>query len=334
MNICVLGAGAWGTAFALHLVRLGHTVTLVPRRFEHAIALGEQRENSDYLPGFRFPENLQIGFELKPVLMEADVAVLASPVVGIREWCERIQAGRGSARALRLVLSLAKGVEIGTYKTPSAIASEILGDLEVGTVTGPSNAEEVAAGKPTALLLATSRHSDFADAVQAGMSGPSLRLYTSDALVGAELGGGLKNVYAIAAGMSDGLGLGDNAKAALLTRALAEMIRIGRSLGTRDQTFMGLSGYGDLVATCYGSWSRNRSFGQQIGEGATPQQALEGRRTVVEGHRTCESVHQLCLEKGIQAPILEQVHAVLYEGREPREALSALMNRTLRREFD
>lgn len=332
MNFSVLGAGAWGTAMALHLVRCGHTVTLVPRRFEMAIELGARRENRDYLPGHPFPESLQIGYELEPVLMETEVIVLASPVVGIRAWCKRVKESCGGARSLKLLLSLAKGFEPETHRTPAQIAQDVIPDVEVGTVTGPSNAAEVAAGNPTALLLATNHHSAFADGVQVAMSSSALRLYTSDDLLGAEFGGGLKNIYAIAAGMSDGLGLGDNAKAALLTRALAEMIRVGQTLGARSSTFVGLSGYGDLVATCYGDWSRNRQFGQRMGEGVSAEELLSGRRTVVEGYRTTESVFQLCSEKQIEAPILEQVHAVLFRGCSPNEGLAALMGRNLKRE--
>lgn len=332
MNISVLGAGAWGTAIAIHLVRLGHAVTLVPRRFEFALDLGGRRENRDYLPGFPFPEALQVGFELPPVLMETGLIILACPVAGVRAWAERIRDSLAGARQLRLVLSLAKGMEPVTHLTPSRIVREVLPGLDVGTLTGPSHAAEVAEGRPTALVLATGRHDAFADAVQAAMSSPSLRIYTSDDLVGAELGAAIKNVYAIAAGLCDGLKLGDNAKASLVTRVLAEMGRIGESLGARPLTFVGLSGFGDLVATCYGSWSRNHEFGQRLGEGHSVEELLSGRRTVVEGYGTTESLQGLCVERAIDAPILAQIHAVLYRGRKPADGLAALMNRELKRE--
>lgn len=332
MNISVLGAGAWGTAMALHLLRGGHTVTLVPRRFEMALELGGTRENRDYLPGFPFPESLQIGSELLPVLMECELIILACPVIGVREWSERIRRSLDAARELKLIVSLAKGIERGSHLTPCRMIKEILPELPTGTLTGPSHAAEVAEGRPTALVLATQTHDAFAEAVQSALSGPALRVYTTDDLAGAELGGALKNVYAIAAGMSDGLRLGDNAKAALLTRILAEAIRIGDALGARPQTFVGLSGFGDLVATCYGPWSRNHEFGRGIGAGQTVDELLAGRRTVVEGYGTTESLHSLCRDRAINAPILEQVHAILYDGRKPAEGLAALMQRELKRE--
>jgi glycerol-3-phosphate dehydrogenase (NAD(P)+) len=333
MNISVLGAGAWGTAIALHLVRLGHTVTLVPRRFEFALEIGAQRENRDYLPGFRFPDSLQIGFELAPVLMETELIILGCPVAGVREWSERIRDSLGGARALRLVLSLAKGIEPRTHLTPCRIVREFLPNIGVGTLTGPSHAAEVAEGRPTALVLATDGHDPFADDVQAAMSNGALRIYTSDDLAGAELGGAMKNVYAIAAGLCDGLKLGDNAKAALVTRVLAEMIRIGEALGARPITFVGLSGFGDLVATCYGAWSRNHEFGRGLGEGRSIDELLTGRRTVVEGYRTTQSLYNLCAKQMIDAPILAQVHAILFEGRKSADGLAALMSRELKREM-
>jgi glycerol-3-phosphate dehydrogenase (NAD(P)+) len=168
--------------------------------------------------------------------------------------------------------------------------------------------------------------------VQAAVSGPTLRLYTSDDLPGVEYGGSLKNIYAIAAGCCDGLRLGDNAKAALIIRALTEMVRVGTALGARPETFYGLSGAGDLVATCYGDWSRNREFGHRLGEGRTAIELLTGRRTVVEGYKTTESFCGLCVERGINAPILTEVHRILFEGKRPADALSALMNRELKRE--
>ncbi|BET66099.1 NAD(P)H-dependent glycerol-3-phosphate dehydrogenase [Opitutales bacterium ASA1] len=332
MNICVFGAGAWGTALALHLVRLGHTVTLVPRRFEAALELGSTRENRDYLPGTTFPDSLQIGFEVAPVLMECEMLVLACPMAGLRGWCDRVRPALAEARRLGLVVSLAKGLEPGTHHTPSRIVEDLLPGVRVAALTGPSHAAEVASGHPTALVLATHGHSTAADEAQAALSGPGLRVYTSDDLRGAELGGALKNVYAIAAGICDGLALGDNAKAALVTRIIAEVVRIGDILGARPRTFMGLSGVGDLVATCYGPWSRNREFGQGVGAGRSVAELLAGRKTVVEGYRTTESLWSLCREHAIEAPILEEIHAILYAGRSPREGLAALMGRGLKRE--
>lgn len=332
MNFVVLGAGAWGTAMALHLARQGQSVALLPRRFEQAMTLSSTRENADYLPGHRLPPDLQIGHELRPVLMEAEVVLLASPMAGLREWAQQLQASRDLATRLRLVASLAKGIEPGTHLRASEVIAQLVPGVDVGALTGPSNAAEVASGRPTALVLATPRHDAFADAVQAALSGPTLRVYTSDDLAGAELGGALKNIYAIAAGASDGLGLGDNAKAALLTRATAELVRLGGALGAKPETFFGLSGLGDLMATCYGPWSRNHEFGLQLGRGAAPAPLLAHRKTVVEGYKTTESMWSLCRARGLDAPVLEQMHAILFGGKKPAEALAALMGRELKRE--
>ena len=333
MNIVVVGAGAWGTAFALHLSRLGHTVTLAPRRFEQALALASSRENPDYLPGHRLPSSIQLGHELAPVLMEAELVLLACPSLALRETCERIQAARGPATALRLVVSLAKGLELGTHLRPSEVMAAALPGLPVGTLSGPTNAAEVAAGKPCAMVLAASGADEaMLSAVQAALSGPTLRVYRGDDVAGVEFGGCLKNIYAIAAGCGDGLRLGDNAKAALLTRALAEMVRVGVALGAKAETFYGLGGFGDLVATCTGAWSRNRTFGQHLGEGQKADALLAASKSVVEGYRTTRSFFELVRERGIEAPILAETHAILYAGKPPAEALAALMGRELKRE--
>ncbi len=333
MNIVVVGAGAWGTAFALHLSRLGHTVTLAPRRFEQALTLASTRENADYLPGFSLPQSIQIAHELVPVLMEAEVVLLACPSQALRETCERVQAARSLATQLRLVVSLAKGLELGTHLRPTEVMAATLPGLGVGSLTGPTNAAEVAAGKPSAMVLAASGCEEaFLAEVQAALSGPTLRVYLGDDVAGVEFGGCLKNVYAIAAGCVDGLRLGDNAKAALLTRALAEMVRVGGALGAKAETFYGLGGFGDLVATCTGAWSRNRTFGQHLGEGQKAAALIAGSKSVVEGYRTTKSFFELVSERGIDAPILAETHAILYAGKPPAEALAALMGRELKRE--
>ena len=332
MNFCVIGAGAWGTAFSLHLLRLGHAVTLVPRRLEQASMLASARANTDYLPGFPLPLNLRIGQELKSVLGEVEILLLACPTQALRAWCERVRDDLGAATPVKLMVSLAKGLELGTHLRPSEVVRAVLPRFAVAALTGPTTATEVAQGLPAAMVLATERIDPILRQVQAARSGPSLRLYTSDDLAGVEFGGCLKNIYAIAAGCCDGLRLGDNAKAALMTRALTEMVRVGTALGARTETFYGLSGAGDLVATCYGGWSRNRDFGQHIGEGRAAAELLAGRRTVVEGYQTTESFHGLCVERGISAPILAEVHRILFEGKKPAEALLALMTRELKRE--
>ncbi|HTJ78320.1 MAG TPA: NAD(P)H-dependent glycerol-3-phosphate dehydrogenase [Rariglobus sp.] len=332
MNFAVIGAGAWGTAFAIHLSRLGHTVTLVPRRFEQALAIASTRENSDYLPGLKLPPSIQIGHELTPILMEAEVVLLACPSQALRETCGRLKTNLGLATQLKLVVSLAKGLELGTHLRPSEVIAAVLPEYAAGSLTGPTNAAEVARGRPSAMVLASTKTGAFLAEVQAALSGPTLRVYTSDDVAGIEFGGCLKNIYAIAAGCCDGLKLGDNAKAALLTRALAEMVRVGTALGAKADTFYGLSGFGDLVATCTGAWSRNRTFGQHLGEGKKASGLLAASKSVVEGYRTTESFAGLCAERGIEAPILAETQRILYEGRAPADALSALMMRELKRE--
>ncbi|MBL9189148.1 MAG: NAD(P)-dependent glycerol-3-phosphate dehydrogenase [Opitutaceae bacterium] len=323
MNFVVVGAGAWGTAMALHLARAGHGVALVPRRPEQARELAATRENRDYLPGIALSPSIRITAALAEVLPGADAVLLACPAQALRETSARV-------RGAHVVVSLAKGLEVGTHLRPSEVIAAVLPGAAVGSLAGPTNALGVARGDPSAMVLATD--AEAAAALQAALSGPTLRVYTSDDLPGVEFGGCLKNIYAIAAGCSDGLRLGDNTKAALLTRALAEMVRVGTALGARAETFYGLSGFGDLVATCYGGWSRNREFGQHIGEGRGVAELLAGRRTVVEGYKTTESFAELCAQRQIDAPILREVRAILAEGKKPAAALAALMSRGLKRE--
>lgn len=332
MKFVVIGAGAWGTAFAVHLARTSHPVTLCPRRPEHADALVQARENVDYLPSISLPDNLRISADLKTGLADAEVVLLACPAQSLRDTCRRVHDAAPRPSRIHLVLSLVKGLELRTHKRPSEVISEVIPDVPVGSLTGPTNAGEVAGRLPAAMVLASPLAKLNLRDVQTALSSPMLRVYTTDDLAGAELGGCLKNIYAIAAGCCDGLKLGDNAKAALLTRALAEMVRVGASLGAHPETFYGLSGFGDLVATCHGSWSRNRQFGERIGGGARVTDLIENRKTVVEGYMTTQAFAGLCAEHGIEAPILHEIHAILFEGKAPAAALQALMNRGLKSE--
>ena len=332
MKFVVVGAGAWGTAFALHLARAGLPVTLVPRRSEQARELAERRENADYLPGVVLPPSLAITHDLAAAASDADTILFACPAQALRETSKRLRAALPRATRVCLVASLAKGLEVGTHRRPSEIIAEELRGLVAGSLTGPTNALGVARGEPSAMVLAAPSSASGVREVQAAISGPTLRIYTSDDLAGVEFGGCLKNIYAIAAGCCDGLRLGDNTKAALLTRALAEMVRVGVALGAKPETFYGLSGFGDLVATCYGSWSRNREFGQRIGEGRKVAELFANRKTVVEGYKTTQAFASLCASRGIDAPILGEVHAILSEGKTPAAAIAALMTRELKPE--
>lgn len=330
MNFAVIGAGAWGTAFALHLARVGHAVTLVPRRAAQAVAIAEARENRDYLPGVSLPFEVRVTADLAVALADADVVLLACPAQSLRETCARLHAvwpGRA-----RFIVSLAKGLELGTHLRPSEVIAEKFSGVLVGALTGPTNAREVALGQPSAMVLAASGPHACVPEMQTALSGATMRVYTSDDLTGIEFGGCLKNIYAIAAGCCEGLKLGDNTKAAMLTRALAEMVRVGVTLGAKPETFYGLSGFGDLVATCHGEWSRNRAFGVQLGEGRRAAELIAHRKTVVEGYQTTASFADLCAQRKIDAPILSEIRAILFDDKQPAAALNALMTRGLKRE--
>jgi len=332
MNCVVFGAGAWGTAMAIHLRRQGHTVTLVPRRLEQALAISDCRENRDYLPGHAIDDSMQIGLEPAPALMDAELVFLACPSKGLSELLARIGPAAKAARP-RMAVSLIKGLDQATLRRPSEMIAEAFPGTPVATLSGPSNADEVAHGLPTAMVLAAERDDDLLREVQSAVSGPTLRVYTSPDLAGVEIGGTIKNVYAVGAGLCDGLGLGSNAKAALLTRGLQEMIRVGQAVGGRIETFLGLGGVGDLMATAHGPWSRNRSLGEELAKDAPGTLAsLARRKEAVEGHRATETLTRLAKAKGIDAPILFCLHDIMYAGLDPRAGVTALMTRDLRSE--
>lgn len=332
MNCCILGAGAWGTAMALHLDRCGHSVTLVPRRMEHALEIASSRENRDYLPGYKLPHRIQIGCEAGPVLMEAEVLFLACPSKALRSLCESILPHLAAAWQLKLCLVMCKGLELESLKTPAEIVGEALPGLACGVLSGPTFAGEVAAGKPTAVVLAVGSDCPEPERYQEAFSNTGLRAYLCTDLRGTELGGTLKNIYAIGSGLCDGLEMGDNAKAALLTRSLNEMVRLGVQLGGQQATFFGLSGFGDLVATCSGSWSRNRTLGERVGKGEAPLAVVASQKSVVEGFLATQCLRRICQQKNIDAPILKVIHSILYEGLEPLAAMQLLMTRDLKSE--
>ncbi|MBJ7494400.1 MAG: NAD(P)-dependent glycerol-3-phosphate dehydrogenase [Opitutales bacterium] len=334
MNCVVFGAGAWGTAFSLHLSRQGHTVTLVPRRIEQALELATTRENKDYLAGYKLPLSIQIGLEAVPALMDADIVFLAYPSKGLADLLKQIGPSIKSSETVKMVVSLTKGLDQKTLERPCEQMLHAFGKIPVGTLNGPSNAQEVARAQPTAMVLASNANEKTLSEVQAAISGPSLRTYTSTDIAGVEIGGTLKNVYALGAGLCDGLKLGDNAKAAFLTRALQEMMRVGQALGGKSETFLGLSGVGDLMATAHGSWSRNRALGEAIARNATQALAeLASRRDAVEGHRATETVSRLAKSRNVDAPILFCLNKILFEGLDARAGVTALMTRDLKSEI-
>jgi glycerol-3-phosphate dehydrogenase (NAD(P)+) len=332
MNVTILGAGAWGTALALHCGRAGHVVTLVPRRLEMALQLAAERENREYLPGFKLPASLQIGLELRPALMEAEMVLLACPMRGLRDLSKAVKRELDATIAPPMLVSLCKGLEAETLHLSHVVLAETLPGVPTAALSGPSYAGEVAAGQPTAVVLATNADEQHGRRVQHALSSATLRVYRSRDVAGVELAGALKNIYAIGAGLCDGLKLGDNAKAAYLTRALYEMTQLGARLGGQTATFYGLGGFGDLVATCNGRWSRNRSFGEDIAHGRTPEELLRGRHTVVEGYAATAAFAELCRREKIEAPILNEVYALLYSGRQPMETIQRLMGRELKEE--
>jgi len=332
MNIAILPAGAWGTALAIHLSRGGHSVTLLPHTLEEAMDIGACRENKRFFPGHPLPPDLQIGYEFKPALMEADVCILACPSKFLRSVCRNIRPHLDSAHSLKLFVTICKGLEEGTNELPNQILEEELPGYAHGVLSGPTFASQVAEGQPSALVLATNADESTMEALQEAISGENLRVYTSNDMIGVELGGCLKNVYAIASGMCDGLDLRDNSKAALLTRSLHEMVRVGVSLGGKVETFYGLTGFGDLVLTCNGKESRNRTFGELFARGESIESLIEVRQMTVEGYLTSDCFHRLCREKGIEAPILEQIYRILFEGQTADKAIRALMDRDLKAE--
>jgi glycerol-3-phosphate dehydrogenase (NAD(P)+) len=299
---------------------------------EHALSIASSRENCDYLPGYKLPHRIQVGCEVGPVLMEAEVVFLACPSKALRSLCESIKPHLAAAWQLKLCLIMCKGLELDSLKTPAEIVAEELPGLACGVLSGPTFAGEVAAGKPTAVVLAVGSDCEEPERYQEAFSNTGLRAYLSDDVRGTELGGTLKNIYAIGSGLCDGLQMGDNAKAALLTRSLNEMVRLGVLLGGQKETFFGLSGFGDLVATCAGAWSRNRTFGERVGQGDTPQAIIESQKSVVEGYLATECLYRICNEKKMDAPILGVIHAILYEGLEPLAAMQQLMTRGLKAE--
>ncbi len=333
MNFCILGAGAWGTAMGVYLANQGHVVTLCPRRMEHALRLSSERINQDYLPEIKFPADLQIGREIGPALMEADYVLLACPSYALRATCVLARSHLSSSRQLKGALALCKGLETKSNQYAHEVMGEVFGQtLHSGYLTGPSHALELAIGKPAAMCLAIDSPEEETRQLQRAISSSTLRIYRSRDRIGAAIGGTLKNVYAIAVGVSDGLGLGDNARAALITRCLNEMIELGVHLGAQRDTFAGLSGVGDLIATCTGEWSRNRNFGQAIARGQKPKDIVAGQKTVVEGYGATTCFYDKSSQSGATAPVLEQVYQILYKGMDPMTAVVQLMGRDLKAE--
>jgi glycerol-3-phosphate dehydrogenase (NAD(P)+) len=328
MKIAVLGAGAWGTAISIVLCAR-HEVRLWARDAALASALSADRSNRRYLPGFELPAAIAPTGDIARALDGAEVVLAAVTTDGLRAT---LRAARATGREAPVVW-LCKGFESGQAKLPHQVcAEELTRGVPRAVLSGPSFAEEVARGLPAALTLA-SGDSGFARSAARAVHGAALRIYPSDDVPGVEVAGAVKNVIAIAAGVCDGLELGLNARAALITRGLAEMTRLGVALGGRPETFMGLAGAGDLILTCTGDLSRNRRVGLQLARGAALDQVLRGLGHVAEGVSTASAVERLARERGVEMPITSAVCRVLNASVSPREAVRELLQRDLRAEF-
>jgi len=327
----VLGNGGWGTTLALLLRANGVKARLWCAFPEEAEEMRSTGRNERYLPGIDLPIDLEITADPFPAAEGVDLAVSVVPTQFLRGVAERFEDALPGHVP---IVSATKGLEIETFRRPSEILEDVLGAHPLCVLTGPSHAEEVARGLP-ASVVAASTNPDTARTVQGAFSCDSLRVYTNEDPVGAELAGALKNVIAIAAGIADGLVLGDNAKAALITRGIVEMARFGSAQGARAGTFFGLAGIGDLATTCYSGHSRNRGVGERIGRGATLESILNEMKMVAEGVWTTKALFGPEAEgRNIAMPIAEQVHAVLFERKDPRKAVLELMRRDLSGEMD
>ena len=327
----VLGAGSWGTALAMLLADNGHPTTLWAHSESHANTLQQERCNERYLPGVEFPPALKVSADLDEIIPAADIVLLVVPSHAFRETLRKLKPLLHPGQK---VAWGTKGLDPDTRKLLHQLAREELGEgIPVAVVSGPTFAREVAHKLPGAVAVA-SEDQDFALELAHALHNDYFRAYTSNDVIGVEIGGAVKNVLAIAAGTADGLGFGANARAALITRGVAEILRLGTALGAQAETFMGLTGLGDLVLTCTDDQSRNRRLGLALGQGKSLDETIAAIGQVVEGINTSREVHALAEDHGVEMPITEQVYMILHQGHTPREAVQALMERALRAELD
>lgn len=328
INVAVIGAGSWGTTVAA-LAAANTDTVLWSRRPALADAINNEHVNADYLPSFTLPDSLRATSDLKEAVASADVLVMAVPSHGYREVAAE------AAPFLRPwvpVVSLAKGVERSSLKRMSEVTADEMPGHPVAVLTGPNLAKEILGGQPAASVVAIDDET-IARELQRIFSRPSLRIYTNPDVVGCEVGGVVKNIIAIAAGMAEGMGFGDNTRATLITRGLAEMTRLGTAMGAQALTFAGLAGIGDLIATCSSKQSRNNTVGIELGAGRKIRDILDGMSMVAEGVKSSPPVLDLARRYGVEMPITEQVVAVCHKGRSASEALSALMQRSTKSEL-
>ncbi len=320
-SVAVLGDGGWGTTLAIHLYRLGHRVSWWGAFPEYLKLIERRRENVKFLPGVPIPRSLRIIPDLVGAVESAQIIVLAIPAQHLRSVVRRLT---GRPEPKQIFVSVAKGIEQHTSKRMSEVVTEELGRVPLAVLSGPNIASEIAQGHPASSVVASRQHGLAAEIQRVFMS-ERLRIYTSTDVAGVELGGALKNPIAIAAGIGDGLGFGANAKAALITRGVVEMARLGVAMGGKPETFWGLSGLGDLVTTCLSG--RNRWLGEQLGRGRSLERALASTPMVIEGVETARAAVALGRRCRVELPVIEQVHAILFRRRAPRQALQALMRR-------
>jgi glycerol-3-phosphate dehydrogenase (NAD(P)+) len=331
-KIAVFGAGSWGTAFSIVVADGGNDVTMWARREEVAETINEKRENSDYLPGVELPPAIQATHDVEKALHGADVVVLATPSQTLREnltqWAPYVEPGA-------TFVSLMKGVELGTLERMSQVIAEIteVGPERIAVISGPNLAKEIARREPAASVVAC-EDEDVAKMLQARCHSPAFRPYTSVDVLGCELGGAYKNVVALSVGMAVGLGFGDNTTASLITRGLAETARLAMALGANPLTLMGLAGLGDLVATCSSPLSRNRTFGEKLGQGMTTEEIYASTRQVAEGAKSCSSLLALAERTGVDAPIAHHVDALVDGRMTAAEMMDAFIARDTKAETD
>ena len=329
MKISVIGSGSWGTAIAIMLAENSHNVLLWSHSADECESLQTHKENISYLPGFAIPQTVSHTTELE-VCANADIIVCALPSFAVRATFAKL---RQFAKPGQIVVNISKGIENDTLMTLSAVLREEMPGCKIAVMSGPSHAEEVAQKKPTTNVVASSEKIT-ANLIQDAFMTPYFRVYTHDDILGVELGGSLKNVIALCAGISDGLGFGDNTKAALMTRGIFEITRLGVAMGANAETFGGLSGIGDLIVTCTSMHSRNRRAGILIGQGKTPDQVRDEIKMVIEGINTCRAAKHLADKMGIEMPIINQAYQVLFENKPALDATMSLMNRDKRHESE
>lgn len=325
MRIAVLSDGGWGTALAMTLCLNRHDVVLWGPFPEYLAEMRERRENTKFLPGVALPPELRLESDLAAACDGAAIMVLAAPSKFMRPLLTRLAACHLPESAI--FVNVAKGIEVKTLKRMSELVTEQLGARRYAVLSGPSHAEEVARRIPTAVVVA-SESREVAETVQGAFMNTLFRVYTASDVVGVEIGGAVKNVLALAAGVCDGMGFGDNTKAALMTRGIVEMARLGRALGGKPETFTGLSGLGDLIVTCTSRHSRNRHVGEELGKGRSLVEIQQEMGLVVaEGVTTTDSSHELARRAGAETPIINEVYASLYQNKDPRVAVRDLMTR-------